>query len=467
PLSLYVTGACAAIVLTFLIVGLFVRNVPRAQGYPRVDLSIHGLGRLCALPGPAFILKFCGLVIFIITIIAGFRGQDDPYRNIAPTMVWIIFWVGLAYVCAFIGNLWVLINPWNAIFESVETIYCELTNRPALWLGLRYPENLGTWPAFVLLLAFSWIELIYPSPAVPLHIAWLAIGYSVLTFLGMFAFGREVWLQNGEVFSLIFGTFARFAPTEECALRPFGAGLLDSSGRSTSMMGFGLLLLSTVLFDGVLGTPEWGNGEDALTRSLPALGDAASMLIRTIGLIAFWLIFFGAYVAMSALMAAVTERRLSPLKMARTFAFTLVPIAIGYHLAHYLTFLLIQGQYIIPLASDPFGFGWDLFGTASYRVDIAIVGARFAWFAALTAILAGHIAAVYLAHLKAMQTLGVGKAALQSQVPLTALMVVYTFVSLSILAEPIAERRAPAQPSVATAVEVSIPEDAVVPQPGS
>ncbi len=87
--------------------------------------------------------------------------------------------------------------------------------------------------------------------------------------------------------------------------------------------------------------------------------------------------------------------------MARHFAFTLVPIAIGYHLAHYLTFLLIQGQYIIPLASDPFGFGWNLFGTAGYRVDIAIVGARFAWYAAVSAILIGHVAAVYLAHIKA------------------------------------------------------------------
>ena len=65
--------------------------------------------------------------------------------------------------------------------------------------------------------------------------------------------------------------------------------------------------------------------------------------------------------------------RLSPLAMARSFAFTLVPIAIGYHLAHYLTFLLVQGQYIIPLVSDPFGNGWNLFGTAGYRVDIAAI----------------------------------------------------------------------------------------------
>ena len=105
-------------------------------------------------------------------------------------------------------------------------------------------------------------------------------------------------------------------------------------------------------------------------------------------------------------MSAVTAGGCSPLAMARSFAFTLVPIAIGYHLAHYLTFLLVQGQYIIPLLSDPFGWGWNLFGTAGYRVDIAIVGARFSWYAAVLAILIGHIAAVYLAHRKAMRVLG-------------------------------------------------------------
>jgi hypothetical protein len=465
PLSFYIVGVCAVIVVTFIVVGLFVRDVPRSQAYPRLDLTASRLGRLIAWPGLAFALKLCGLAIFIVTIIAGFRGQQDPYRNLAPTLVWIIWWVGLAYVCAFVGNLWTLINPWRTIFESVEIIYCGLTGRATLSLGLPYPGKLGVWPAFLLLLAFSWTELIYPSPSVPLHIAWLAIGYSAVTFLGMFAFGREVWLEHGEVFSLVFGTFARFAPTAGGTLRPFGAGLLDSRGVSTSMMAFVLLLLSTVLFDGVLGTPEWGNIENALASTMP-LGDTAYMLIRTVGLLAFWVAFFGAYVAMSTLMSAVVGRHLSPLDIACSFAFTLVPIAIGYHLAHYLTFLLIQGQYIIPLASDPFGFGWDLFGTADYRVDIAIVGARFAWSAAVIAILAGHIAAVYLAHLKAMQTLGARHAALRSQVPLTVLMVVYTFVSLSILAEPIVARRVPALPSAAAA-EVSVPEDAVLPEPGS
>src|SRR5262249_28249085 len=129
PLSFYVTAVCVAVVVTFLIVALFVRDVPRSQTYPRLDLTGYRLGRLIALPGVAFVLRLCGVGIFIITVVAGFRGQSDPYRNIAPTLVWAILWVGLAYVCAFVGNLWALINPWKTIFESVEVIYCRLTNR--------------------------------------------------------------------------------------------------------------------------------------------------------------------------------------------------------------------------------------------------------------------------------------------------------------------------------------------------
>jgi hypothetical protein len=155
-----------------------------------------------------------------------------------------------------------------------------------------------------------------------LHIAGLAVGYSILTFLGMFAFGGETWLKHGEVFTLVFGTFARFAPTEASldpralALRPFGAGLIDTRSVSTSMTAFVLLLLATVLYDGVLGTPEWSNLESALAARLSA-GDLALIGVKTAGLVAFWIVFFSAYVAVSALMSAVAAGRLSPLDMAK------------------------------------------------------------------------------------------------------------------------------------------------------
>src|SRR5262249_1185777 len=157
---------------------------------------------------------------------------------------------------------------------------------PVFGQRLRYPEALGVWPAFILLLAFSWVELVYPNPAVPYFIAWLALAYSLLTFAGMFLFGRECWLERGEIFTAVFGPFARFAATEIRTgvhpglwLRPFGTGLIEIGSVSISMMAFVLLLLSTVLYDGALGTPEWGKLEAAIAAHLSALGDFKLMAI--------------------------------------------------------------------------------------------------------------------------------------------------------------------------------------------
>jgi hypothetical protein len=505
PLSLYLFGTAAAVVLSFVVVGFFVQRAPRRHDYPHVDLLAHPLGRLISHPVLAFPLKLVSLALFVVAILAGFWGNQNPYQNIAPTLVWIIGWVGLAYVSAFVGNLWVLINPWRTVFGWAQALCLWGGRGRKLSRRLNYPEVLGVWPAFVLLLAFSWIELVYPSPAVPAHIAWLAVGYSILTWTGMALYGCEVWLRHGEVFAVVFGTFARFAPTEvrvrdpaicerckihcrnpdgecidcydcfhradprqrELALRLFAAGLLDSRPVSTSMTALVLLILSTVLYDGILGTPEWSGLETALAALTPAFGDAATMAIRTVGLVAFWILFFGAYVAVCAIIHVIVPGYRSLRDIARNFALTLVPIAIAYHLAHYLTYLLVQGQYIVPLVSDPFGVGWNIFGTAGYRVDITIVGARFAWYTAVTAIVLGHIVAVYLAHVRAMRIFEIRSVALRSQIPLTALMVAYTFVSLSILAEPITERRASAKPSTAAPVAISVPEDAMLPDPGN
>src|SRR5467141_323700 len=472
PLSLYLFGAAAAVALSFVVFGLFVRHAPATRRGPHVDLLATAPGRLIAGPGVVLLLRLGALGVFIVTVLAGFIGDQNPYRNIAPTLVWIIFWVGLAYVSAFAGDLWQLINPWRTLFEGAERLY-RLAAGTELSQRLPYWPALGVWPACLLLLAFAWIELVYPSPAVPAHIAGFATAYSILTLIGMLVFGRDIWLQHGEVFTIVFGTFARFAPTQakvqpqvrQLLLRPFGAGLLDDEPASTSMMAFVLLLLSTVLYDGFIGTSTWSNLESWLRATLPRLGAHDSVAIKTVGLVGFWLLFLGAYLAICAIMATLMAS--SPVELARSFALTLVPIAIGYHVAHYLVFLLIQGQYIVPLASDPFGNGWNLFGTAGYRVDIAIVGARFAWYAAVAAIVTGHVTAVYLGHTKAMRVIAVRGAALRSQVPLTALMVIYTFVGLSILAEPIVERRVPAQPIATVPEPLTIPEDALIPEPGT
>ena len=127
------------------------------------------------------------------------------------------------------------------------------------------------------------------------------------------------------------------------------------------------------------------------------------------------------------------------LSVASVFVYSLIPIALAYNIAHFFTLLVIQGQLIIPLASDPFGYGWDLLGTSQYRVNIGLVNARFTWTLGVTVIVLGHIMAIYVAHIIALRNISGPRNALRSQYPLRVLMVIYTVISLWIIAQPIVD----------------------------
>lgn len=511
PLGLFLVGAGAAVVVSFLVIGVFLGDIAWSRRYPRLDLLRFAAGRLVTHRAVVMVVQLVSVVLFAVVVAAGFFGDQHPMRNFAPALVWIIWWVGMAYVSAFVGNLWMVINPWGTIFAWAEALYGGSGAGRRLSLDLPYPKALGTWPAVALLLAFVWLELVFPEPAIPANTAWMVVAYSAVTWTGMLLFGRRRWLRQGEAFSVLFGVLARFSPLEirttrtelcescefdcrdgdgdgdgdcvdcpdcfaraaagdrEIALRPFAVGLLGDRRISISMMAFVLLALSTVLFDGYLVSPAWRGLESSVLGLFADPGEGARMAVKTAGLLAFWGIFLGAYVTTCGAMGALIGWRLSLAETVGTFALSLVPISIAYHLAHYLSYLLIQGQYAIPLASDPFGFGWDLLGTAGYRIDIAVVGAKFAWYVAVAAIVTGHIVAVYLAHVQAATTIGERRLALRSQYPMTALMVVYTVTSLSILAEPIVQT-APAAPTVAEAPApsgIAVPAEAVLPEPGT
>ena len=381
--------------------------------------------------------------------------------------------MGFAYLSALVGNLWAVVNPWAAIFGWGEALLGA--RRPPR----RYPAGLGVWPAVALFLAFAWVELIYTGRSIPAQLGRLIVAYSALTWTGMALFGRATWLRHADPFATAFGVLARFAPTEirvtdreacrrcelpcaepdgacldcgECFdraaparrewnVRPFAAGLLNTADVSPSMVVFVLLLLSTVTFDGFTATPAWAGLEGALYAALAPLGDARLTVIGTLGLLAFPLLFVLVYLAFARWMAWMGDDQLTTGTVARLFVLSLVPIAIAYHLAHYFTYLLIQGQLLIRLASDPLGFGWNLFGTARYRPDIGIVGARAVWYTAVVAIVLGHVIAVYVAHVVALREYRDRRAALRSQLPMLVLMVGYTVVSLWIIAQPIVESR--------------------------
>jgi hypothetical protein len=476
PLWLYATGAAAAVALSFVVIGLFVRGTPRPRGYPRVNLLRWRGGRLLACPVVLLVGRLLSVGLFAVVVIAGLFGDQRPVKNPVPTLIWVLWWVGLAYVSALVGNLWAVLNPWRTTFAWMEALYRRWCPQRELSRHLPYPQWLGVWPGVGLFLAFVWVENVFSGRAVPAYLALMAIGYSLLTWLGMFLFGRETWLQHGEAFAIVFGLLARFAPTEvrvtqpavcaachlgcqnqhgdcvncyacferaehtarEWNLRPFAVGLLHGQGVSPSMMAFVILLLATVTFDGFTETPAWwGLTKILYFRIIPEVGIDHLTLTDTVSLLGFMTLCFGIYLGFCRFMAAAAGDVLPTGVLARAFALSLVPIALAYHLAHYFSFLLIQGQFIIPLASDPLGMGWNLLGTAGYEMNVTIIGSRFVWFLAVGAIVIGHIIAVYLAHVIALRIFQARRPALYSQYPMLALMVSYTMVSLWILAQPI------------------------------
>jgi len=454
PLWLYLAGAGATVALSFAAVAVFARRSIGAHGYPSLDLLRGPTARLFAFGLFAPLCRVLSVALFVLIVAACFWGTEDPFKNIAPTLVWVIWWVGLAYVSALLGHLWLLINPWSVLFGWAEAACRWLGGGRALSWGLRYPERLGVWPSVALVFAFAWIELVWQDSEVPARLGLVIVGYSVLTWAGMLAFGREVWLARGEAFTVAFGLFARFAPTEPradgsgpgLALRPPGIGLLTDNPVHPSMMAFVILMLATVSFDGFTETPAWV-GLMEWTASSPLTAPLIDLLhalfgnvfapVQTLYLLLCPLLFFATYWLFSAMMARAAGGGHGTAATARRFVLTLVPISIAYHIAHYLSFLLVAGQLVIPLSSDPLGLGWDLFGTTTYLLDIGIVGPRFVWITSVIAIVVGHVVAVYLAHAEAGRTVEDPVRVRRSQYPMLLLMVGYTMVSLWILAQPV------------------------------
>ena len=438
PLGFFLVAAGAAVAVSFVILTLFWR-----QDVGRWDRD-EGPSNKRAVPGALVACcRTIGVSAVTLIVSAGLFGNQNTFKNIAPVSVWVIWWVGFSFLCAFVGNAWGLINPWVAFFDVGERLTRPWSKE--LSLRLPYPRWLGAWPACALLLLFAWLELVAPGRDVPRNVAIAIAIYSIMTWAGFLAFGRELWLSRGEVFSVTFDLFGRFAPLQfTCngrwlwSLRPLAAGLLTRAPLAPSMTAFTLLMLGTVTVDGFMETPLWAAAVESLIGS-PGTGvdQKAYMLFQSALLVAGPLLLAALYLTAVALMARITGSRVSVL--AGLFVPSLVPIAIAYHLAHYFSLLAIAGQFIIPLISDPFGYGWDLFGTTLYRIDIGLVDARFLWYFSVSAIVIGHIIAVWVGHVTAYSVFRDASAARRSQYPMLVLMIGYTMLSLWILAQPIIE----------------------------
>lgn len=454
PLWMFLTGAGTAVALSFLVAVWFVREDSGGQH----DRRDKGVARWLALPlipsAIEVVLQALSIAIFTLILAAGLSGSSRMMDNFSTVFVWIVWWVGMAFLQALFGDVWSMVNPWAAFYDWATRLYHRMRLPLSAVRPRRYPDHLSYWPAVIFFLIFTWLENVSRGATQPAILAWWIIAYSIITWLGMILYGRDLWLRHGEVFTVIFGLFARFGPfyvtrsgsNWRLKVRPYGIGLLTSQGVSTSLIFVVLLLLSSVSFDGFEETQTWADIEDGVLAiewlrpildNLRRMGISAVAFSKTVALLVAAAVFLVAFVMVSAITDYIGFGRLLAGVSVHNFVLTLVPIALAYHVAHYLSYFLIAGQLIIPRISDPLGFGWDIFGTADYRIDITIVNAKFVWYAAVISIVIGHVYAIYLAHVMALRVFASRRTAVQSQIPILALMVGYTMTSLWILAQPI------------------------------
>jgi hypothetical protein len=420
-------------VLSFVALGaLWKRPLlePRAAGRPLPE----GLERLLRSRLLRGILGLVSAGLLALVFLTALLGEPSSAQNLAPTFVYVIFWLGLVPVQVLLGNVWPVLNPWLAAANGVEWIWRRLGQT---WTPpLAYPERLGVWPAAFLLFCFATLELCYSEPASPRALALAIALYSYAMWFGMAAFGRRTWTEHGDGFTVYFGLLAKLAPFGErdgrLVVRTPLSGLAAPLNQPGTLA-FVAVMLGSVGFDGFSRSPFWQDLRARLEEPYILDSPGKAELVST-GLALAGLVGCVVAVALAYRVAtAVAERMIgSDRKLAPEFLSGLIPIALVYAVAHYFTLLIVQGQYALPLASDPFGFGWDLFGTLDYAPNIAPLSPNSVWYVQVGALVAGHVAGLAVAHDRAVTILP-ERDALRSQYAMLALMVVYTVGGLWLL----------------------------------
>jgi hypothetical protein len=432
PAWLFAWTATGVMVISFLALWS-LWSKPRLQRPPgRVLLRVpRSVEWLCGA---------LGVALFAVVAYAGLAGEQNFTSNLAPTSVYVIFWVGIPIASAFVGDLFRPLNPWRALGRLTGWLLHRIGYRRGPLLD-AYPQWLGRWPAAATLLGFAWLELVYPSKDDPSLLATLMLIYGAVQLAGIAAFGVESWCARADGFGVYFSLIARLSPLSfsdrELRLRQPLSGLGDLElWPGTAAVIF--VLIGSTSFDGFSNGEVWYQLAPSLEADLGHLGISAIgafEIVGTIGLI-FCVAFvaglynLGIYGMRSALRGVAVEDHRA---LAQSFLHTLVPIAFGYMLAHYFSLLVLDGQAIGYLVSDPLGRGSDLFGTANFLINYNLISFAAIWYVQIAAIIAGHVSGLIISHERGLVEFKSPEAAVRSQYWMLAIMVGFTCLALWIL----------------------------------
>jgi len=424
PLSAWQAGwsAAVAMVLSFAALGLLWHR-PRlavlADGRPVSGIGVAGRWATT-------VVRAAVLAVFAVVVTAGIAGADDVSANLSPVAVYVAFWVAVPILSALVGPFWRSVGPWDTLARLASQ------GRP---VGSTPPPAAvaGGWLALVPVGAFLWLELVYHDGARPRVLGWAGLAYTVAVVAAARRWGTEA-ARRVEGFGVVIDLLARLAPVGRRSDGRWGlrAPLVGAAAEPLrpSEVGLVLLVLGGTGFDGVSRTRFWGD-----VASGRSGWDAT--LVGTVGLLWVVVVIGVAYHLAGRLGDRLTVGD-PPADggasggFAVRFGHSLLPILLGYHVAHYFSLLVLEGQLFRVLASDPYGRGWDLFGTVTTPVDWMLVSPTTVGWVQLGSIVAGHLAGVVLAHDRSVASWRPATA-LRSQYPMLAVMVAYTVFGLMLM----------------------------------
>ncbi len=444
-----------------------------------------------------FTLRALVTALFILIIAAGLFGNQNPALNIAPLLTWTIWWGLLIVLILFAGKTWCYVCPWDAMAEWTEKLAFWRKNDDGLGANLKWPRVVrNILIATLLFVGLTWIELGFGVTMRPRVTAYLAIAMLLMAIVSAMLFDRKSFCRYGCLVGRVSGLYALFASVEvrarsasacvgcrtkecikgsdtaygcptflypgklqtntyciqcmECVqacphdnlavnLRPWGADLVSEGKPRTDEAYLALLMLAITGFHGLTMTPAWGQLIDAIRTAGGVgriVGFSLGMALLMLGPIAV----YAALVALSMLLGR--NKSLQPLRYRDYFvryAYALLPIALFYHIAHNMEHLLMEGPKIASMASDPFGWGWNLFGTASWVIP-PMISLDKLWVIQVFLVLIGHVYSLWIAQKTSLRLFGNSTAAFRSQLPMLAAMIAFSVFSLWLLKQPMEMR---------------------------
>lgn len=427
PTKVYIAAGTATVVLSLLL----VMALPAA--------SLHALYRTLRVmrrPPPALAagVSLISSLFIVVMILAGIFGPRDPLHNPLPLTIWTIWWIGLVVAQGVFGDLWRALNPWSGLLGLIR----RRTGLRARW---RLTRRMGRTCALGSYLGLALVLLADPAPADPDRLAAYVALYWGGTLIAGLLFGPR-WLVCAEGITVMMRYLARVAPLGRCgphlALGLPGWKILSRSAPGPLAALFMLVMLAVGSFDGLNETFWWFGHLGINPLEFP--GRSAVIAQNSLGLVAAILALLLVYAVTLWIGQRLARDDRSLFATMCLYAPSLLPIALGYHFAHYLTSFRVEIQYVQLFLSDPFHTGADYLGLGRHYVTTSFFNTpnsvRAIWLSQAGAVVLGHVLALMLAHALAVRAYGETRRATLAQVPLALFMIAYTLFGLWLLASP-------------------------------